>query len=249
MKQRVSQSIPVPMMLASDLFGFFFTILPVTGTYLSLFFIGKELWDTPIAFSLFIVFSLYIACFILFLNLFILRLFIPKVRPGVYRIGANRGFLAWYLNFFANRALTLSGLKRIVFTNSILRFLYTRVMGGKISFQTTSSMGVDFVDLPLIEVGSGTTMSEGVTLSAHSFTGESLFLSSVKIGKNVFLGMDVVAGPGTTIGDDSWIGGRNTFIADKIPAGSLFPNHAWSQGNPKKAEKTEIRLGPAPETK
>lgn len=171
------------------------------------------------------------------------------MRHGVFRIGATKGFLAWYLNFFMNRAITLSGLKKFMFTNLILRFLYLRAMGAKISFQITGSMGIDFTDLPLIEVGKGTTLSEGVTLSAHTFTGESLLLSQVKIGENVFMGMDVVAGPGTHIGNGSWIGARNTFISEKIPAGSFFPNSAWPNGNPSKNQKSEIRLGPLPETK
>ncbi len=116
-------------------------------------------------------------------------------------------------------------------------------MGAQVPFQMNGSMGIDFVDLPLISIGHGSTVAEGVFMSAHSFTGNLLILSPVRIGDNVFLGLDVTVGPGTEIGSNSWVGSRNSFINDKIPPESFFPNFAWDRGNPERLEKSEVRIG------
>ena len=244
MAQKESQTLPLWMMLVSDFMGFIFSIIPVTGTYATLLYIGHSLYPNLLCLLVYILLLPYIGCLTLIIWLVVIKLPLPKMRPGVFRTGPNKGFIAWYCNFLMARALTLSGLSKFMMANSVLRFLYLRGMGAKVPYQMTGSMGISITDFPLIEVGTGSTLSENVLLAAHTFTGESVFLAPVKIGKNVFLGMDVVAGPGTQIGEGSWIGGRNTFMMDKIPAGSMFPNHVWERGNPQKLEKSEARLGP-----
>lgn len=244
MSARESKPIPIPLQLASDLLGFIYSVLPVTVTYLLLGWMIYSLYPSLLYLSLFILFFPYIASLTLLSIIFIFRLTIPKMKVGAYRVGLNKGFLSWSLNFYIGRTVALSGLKNFIMTNTILRFIYVRVMGSKISFQITGSMGVDFIDLPLIEVGKGCTLSEGVAMSAHTFTGDSLLLSAVKIGENVFLGMDVMVGPGTHIGTGTWVGARNAFIRDKIPAGSYFPTGAWENGNPEKNAKSDVILGP-----
>lgn len=242
-KHRYSETTPSNILLISDILGFCLSVIPFTLAYTTVIYCAVNLWENKAYFFLFMVISPYLISLHLIANLFILRQFFPKVKPGKFRVGFNLGFLAWSLNFCFNRSIDFSGLKRFIFANNILRYMYLKAMGASIPFKINISTGVDFADLPLISIGEGCTLAEGSFYCAHTFTGELLMLNPVKVGPNVFLGMDVTVGPGTEIGEKSWIGSKNIFIHDKIPSQSLIPNFAWDRGNPERMEKTEVRLG------
>lgn len=233
-KKPKSGSVPIPMMVFADFLGFLLSVLPVSGTWAILFYLGRELYGEW-CFIAFVLLLPWLACLVLTALIFCIRLCFPRLRPGVYAMGANAGFLAWILNFYISRAVILSGLKSFVYANNVLRFLYFRAMGAKIAFQNTCSLGVDVRDLPLIEMGPGCTCSEGVRISGHTFTGEKLWAGAVKIEANVFLGMDVVIGPGTTIGQGSWIGTGNKFLKNKIAPETKIDNFEWEKGRPEEA--------------
>jgi len=242
MAKRQSDSTPIPLLLASDFFGFLLSLLPVTLTYFLTWKFFSEIASTAFFIPLLLV-APWVACLIFILIVGSVRMLFPQMKPGSYRVGLNAGFVSWSLNFYLNRAIEISGLRRFIFTNNILRFSYLRVMGTKVHFRMNGSMGIDLMDLPLLEIGEGSTLTEGVMVSAHSFTGQILVLSRTRIGENVFLGTGVTLGPGTDIGSRSWIGARNIFLADKIPPDSNIPNFVWDRGNPAKIEKAVVKLG------
>lgn len=231
-KRRKSDTGPVPLLIMSDLLTVLLAWVPVIAAYfLTVKFVIWSFADPSrewlaVASPLVLILSLISI-------LFLFRLLLPRPRKGAYRLTVNRGTLAWACHFQLNRAILLSGLRAWIFTSNVLRFLYLRAMGARIAFRINGSSGIDFVDLPLIEIGEGSTLAEGVVISCHSFTGETLIIDPVRVGKHVFLGMDVVLGPGTEIGDRSWIGTGNKMMGANLPAGTLLKNFEWSHGEPK----------------
>lgn len=244
--RKASEAPPPGLLLLSDVLGLLLSTLPTGLTLLVLFEVGKTLWSTAEIFWLFLLTIPWTASLILITVVTVIRLLLPRLKPGRFKVGANRGFFAWYTNFLLNRALLLSGLKNFIFASAVLRYLYLRGMGAKVPFRMNTSMGIDFIDLPLITIGENVTLAEKTYISCHSFTGSLLFVSPVVIGPSVFIGLDVTIGPGTEIGANSWIGSMNAFLGDKIPADSYFTIGVWDRGNPARVEKAQARMGASP---
>ena len=137
-----------------------------------------------------------------------------------------------------SRCGRMFGINNLIAAFSISKFLYWRALGAKVSFRISSSLTADLVDMPLITIGAGSTLTDNVALSCHSFRGDRLWLDSVVIGKNVFLGKDSVIGLGTKIGDNSFVGIGNMLWRIKLPAGSRIENFEKQYG-----PKTETDAG------
>ena len=167
-------------------------------------------------------------------TVFAFRLAIPKLKKGVTPRPSTGEGLSWYLNLALNRAMYIAGLKPLVQSFHFTKFLYWRALGARIAYNVSTSIGVTFIDVPMISIGSGSTISEGVIISCHTFTGDRLYIAPVEIGKNVFVGMDCVIGAATKIGDESWIGFGNRLMRDTLDGGTKLDNFEWEHGKPAK---------------
>lgn len=140
------------------------------------------------------------------LAIFIIRMSLPKLKKGVYKVGLNKGFMAWYLHSMLSRSARIVGLHYLLHSSNVLRFFYWRALGAKVSFFTDTSYKIVMHDYPLIDLGENTLLAEDVEISGHLITGDRLLVAPVKIGPNVFIGRTTYIGPRTTIGENSWIG-------------------------------------------
>ncbi|MEZ0369156.1 MAG: DapH/DapD/GlmU-related protein [Candidatus Sericytochromatia bacterium] len=136
----------------------------------------------------------------------ILNLLLPNMKEGYYASPLSKGFYLWIAYLALNRMICLMPIKNIVLYSSVLRWLAFRALGARLAYASSISADVDFVDLPLIEIGEGCVIGAYSMLTGHYLNKGNLYLGHIKIGKRVNLGGYCRIGPGVEIGDDSWIG-------------------------------------------
>lgn len=163
--------------------------------------------------------KIFLVPFILFLTfitiIFLIRLCLPKLKPGQYRRALNKAVVSWFCHFALGRAAKLSGLIRFFQAFNVTKFLYWRALGAKVSFYITCSYDIDFVDYPLISIGKGVTIGGATNIVCHADIGNYLLLGQVKIEDDVFLAMSNTVGPNTTIKKGAWIGFGNA-LANQV---------------------------------
>lgn len=114
-----------------------------------------------------------------------------------------------------------------------IRLEYYRFSGIKIGKKCFISTGayIDTHRLGFIEIGDNCTITQGCKIICHSEAkqGGSLKLwgdteyGKVKIGNNVFIGVDTVILPNVTIGDNVIIGAKSLITSRSvIPSNTLF---------------------------
>ena len=107
-------------------------------------------------------------------------------------------------------------------------------IGGNVQFHQARTISIDLTRPSLVEIGSDVVFTRGCILLTHGYDwcvlrnlyGEVLCSSGrVRIGNNVFLGMNAVILKGVTIGDNVIVGAGSVVTRD-IPDGSV------AAGNP-----------------
>lgn len=161
---------------------------------------------------------LFVLLYILFI--FLIRCCLPKLKKGVYTVGFNKGFMTWYFHSMLSRSGRVVSLHYFLHSFSVIRYLYWRALGAKVSFFTDTSYKIVIHDYPLIEIGENCLLAEDVELSGHLITGDRLLVAPVKLGSNIFVGRTTYIGPRTSVGDNSWIGMGNYIHSKTIPANS-----------------------------
>lgn len=232
-KNRTATGMPAPTLVLIDLVSFILSAGPGLIAWAVTVLLVRSVWESPYLFFYLLLTPFPLVISFLFV-LLLFRVLCPRLKRGVFPMTINAGLLAWYCNLALSRAAEVSGLRPFLNIFYITKFLHWRALGMKIPFGVNSSIGVSFVDLPMITVGKGCTISEGVHIACHTFVGDRLFVSQVTIGDNVFIGMNCILGPKTRIGDRAWIG-MNNLIADGIAADAKLDNFAWEHGNPARA--------------
>lgn len=203
----------VSTLILIDIISILFSLMPSVAAFsLTGLFIyhgyAKSWMVLPLApFVLFTVFISIIA---------LIRICLPAIKPGRYKRELNKAMVSWFCHFALARAAKIVGLTPLLQSFAVTKFLYWRAIGAKVSFQIMSSFDVDFVDAPLITIGKNVTLASQVSISCHSDVGSLLFLSPVVIEDDVFISMNTVIGPGTTIKKGAWVGYGNTLVNQVI---------------------------------
>jgi hypothetical protein len=218
---------------ASDMIALPISLTPVCCAWGVPLWLLRSTWDSCWFYLVLALLPLIAMCSLI-VSVRVVRLFLPRMKKGLYTLGLNRGFVSWYMHLALSRAGDLSGLKPLMQSFYLFKFLYWRAQGARIAFGVNSAMGVSIVDYPMIEVGPGGTLSDGVALSAHTFVGDRILIAPTVLGRNVFVGLKSLIGARTRIGDDVWIGLHNIIAGDKILSGTKIENFAWERGNPKR---------------
>jgi hypothetical protein len=148
--------------------------------------------------------------------IFLIRILLPTLKPGVYKTGFNLGFLAWYTHSMLTRSARCFGLHYLIHSTGLMRWLYWRALGAKAPYNMNTSYKVTLHDAPVISIGAGTILSEDAELSGHLVRGDKVLVAPVKIGTGVFIGRGTYVGPRTRIGNSAWIGMNNTLAGQVI---------------------------------
>lgn len=131
---------------------------------------------------------------------------LPPMQEGYYAAPASRGFYLWIVYLALNRMIALLPIKNLILYSALLRWLAFRALGARLAYASSISADVDFVDLPLIEIGEECVIGAYSMLTGHYLNKGNLYLGRIRIGKRVNLGGYCRIGPGVEIGDDCWIG-------------------------------------------
>lgn len=237
-----SKGISLFMVLFTDFLSMIFALGPGLIAWLTVAFFLKTTFSTAYFIpSLVGIPLVLVITFLVAVRIF--RLFIPKMKPGIYKMGLSKGFAAWYLTLCLGHGVRIFGLTPFFFTFYITKFLYWRAMGAKVSLNINSSLFLTLVDYPLITIEGGCSFGAYTHVACHTFLGDKLYLAPVNIGKNVYIGMNTTIGPKSKIGDNCWIGLNNKIMQDTIPASSMIDNLEWEYGNPKK-QKNRLKNSP-----
>lgn len=220
-KKRKASQLNITTMLFIDLISITLSLVP---NLIALGLVGLFL----ACFNLNIILKIFLSPFILFFSfiaiIFIIRICLPKLKPGKYKRELNKMVVSWFCHFALGRAAKLSGLIRFLQALNITKFLYWRALGAKVSFYITCSYDIDFVDCPLISIGKNVTIGSETSISCHSDIGSYLLLGQVKIEDNVFIAMSNAIGPNTLIKKGAWVGYGNGIINQVIEENEKLKN-------------------------
>jgi acetyltransferase-like isoleucine patch superfamily enzyme len=131
----------------------------------------------------------------------ILTALCPRLEPGRYPLMKGAVFYAWLVRSMLRRTLMAPGLRFVILSSNVLRFLALRGLGARVAFASNMSNDVDVLDPSLLEVGVGATIGARCIVSGHYVEGGKLILGAVRVGERALLALDVAVGPGTTIGE------------------------------------------------
>jgi acetyltransferase-like isoleucine patch superfamily enzyme len=136
----------------------------------------------------------------------VLRLSLPRPKPGRYPFPVHPQSVAWGLHFALMRAVYLPGVRHLAFSYASLRWLMLRALGAKVAFQMQTASSILPVDAHLLTVGPETMLAADVMTSGHFIEQGTLTLGPVNIGKGAQLLEGVKVGPDVSIGEYASIG-------------------------------------------
>lgn len=240
-----SQAFGYSRVLLVDLITMAFSLSPGLAAWLTFALYLRWSWDRA-GFPLWALLAPAVLATAFLVACWLIRLGIPRMRPGTYKMEMSRDYLAWYMTLCLGHAVRISGLQPFFFTFYLTKYLYWRAMGARIAYGVNSSIFAYLADYPLLTIGKGCTMGANVLVIGHLFLGDKVMLGPVTLGDNVFLGFGAFVGPRTTIGARSWIGMQNKLLKDTLPEDSRLENFEWEHFNPaqsKEAPPAEARAG------
>jgi acetyltransferase-like isoleucine patch superfamily enzyme len=142
----------------------------------------------------------------LLLTATLVRLLLPRLKPGRYPFPGHPQSIVWLLHFTLQRLMYLPVWRHLFFAFSTLRWALLRGLGANAAFEMDASSDVLVLDPQLVTVGRGSMLGAGCTLSAHIIERGTLFLGRITIAEGVELGCNVMAAPGVMVGEYAVIG-------------------------------------------
>jgi acetyltransferase-like isoleucine patch superfamily enzyme len=147
-----------------------------------------------------IVPSLVAALLALIFEVFLATSLCPPLRPGRYRMMKSVTFYSWIFRSMFRRLLFDCGLRWLLFSSNILRFLAFRALGADVAFTSSFSTDVTVTDPALLVVHPGAMIGSRSYLAGHWVEHGRLILATVEIGEGTLLALDVMCSPGVVIG-------------------------------------------------
>ena len=129
----------------------------------------------------------------------------PRLAPGRYKLMRGSVFWGWMLRSMLRRILWLPGLRWILFSSNVLRFLTLRALGARTAFTASFSADAELLDPSLLEVGPGAIVGARCIVAGHWVQDGELVLDRVVIGARAMLAGEVIVGPGCVIGERALI--------------------------------------------
>ncbi len=132
----------------------------------------------------------------------------PRLKPGRYKMMQGRVFYSWMLRALIRRSLFFPGVKWVLFSSNLLRFLALRGLGADVAFTSSFSADVDLLDPALLTVEAGAVIGARCLLTGHFVQSGELLLDRVHVARGALLAGEVIALPGVRIGERALIKGR-----------------------------------------
>jgi acetyltransferase-like isoleucine patch superfamily enzyme len=144
--------------------------------------------------------SLLAGLLALIAEVFVATRLCPPLRPGRYRMMKSVTFFAWVFRSLFRRVLFDCGLRYLLFSSNVLRFLAFRALGAKVHFTASVSNDVAVLDPALLTLHPGSMIGARCLIAGHIVDGGRLILGHVDIGEGTLLAVDVLCAPGVVIG-------------------------------------------------
>lgn len=170
----------------------------------------------------------------LLLIVWFIRLTLPRLKPGRYKLGEDFQVTLWYLHMCLGRSVRISGWSGIIKSSYVLKYFCFKALGARISYTVSCSMDLEIADPSLLTIEEGVTIGGRCYIGCHNLKEGILELRPVIIRKNSFIGFDCVLLFGTEIGENCYIGGRNTLFDEKLPNGSSLAPYEKDSFSPEK---------------
>jgi acetyltransferase-like isoleucine patch superfamily enzyme len=144
--------------------------------------------------------ALVVALLALIVEVFVATSLCPPLRPGRYRMMKSVTFYSWIFRSMFRRLLFDCGLRWLLFSSNVLRFLAFRALGARVHFAASMSTDVTVTDPALLVVGAGAMIGSRSYLAGHWVEHGRLVLAKIEIGEGSLLALDVLCSPGVVIG-------------------------------------------------
>lgn len=173
-----------------DILSYFFISTPIVIT-----------WST--AFIL-LNYSFYLAPLIpilmiitMSMSLLILRVLLPPLKKGVYKVDININYISWFLNLCLYRSLKASGLETFIRSMNWSRYIIFRSLGMNIHYKTNFALNAEIIDYSSLTIEEGCFISDRAKVSAHYLTPEKLIIRPVTLKKDSYVHPHTTIKPGT----------------------------------------------------
>ncbi len=180
----------------------------------------------------------FVASLTCILVVFLFRLLLPKLKPGIYDTKTDLMPVFWYLHMCLNRGAISTGLLFIIRSSNILKYLHLKALGAKVAYTAKYSMDLVISDPSLVTIESDVAIGGQCFIASHLVIGRRLVLGKVHLKRGAFIAYGNVIAQGTVVGEKAVIGIGNYLYRDKIPDNEKLGRFAWSKGSPKAREAT-----------
>lgn len=177
--------------------------LPALGVLYLEYLVLLHLPDWIAALTLPLAYLLFLVGMILAAG--VLRLALPKPRPGMSTVFVGRDFAAFLVSWGLEAYFCRPFITHIQLLTA-LRWLHGRSLGMRLHWTTHVSPGSELHSYPMIEAGRFTYFGEGTGITGHLSLGNKLLQAPVRFGDHCNVGARTNIGPGCTFGDRVKVG-------------------------------------------
>jgi acetyltransferase-like isoleucine patch superfamily enzyme len=168
---------------------------------------GKTLGVLPwwLAVGLVPVFGL-VFLFGMTVMVWVIRLPMPRLVPGTYRLPQHRIAKSWLLHFALQRILYLPLWRPIYFSVAVLRTCALRALGARVPLAMSSGSDPQLLDPSLMSIGKHAVIGASVMTTCHFILADRLKLASITLGEGAQLHEAAKLAPGCEIGPGAIVG-------------------------------------------
>ncbi len=153
-----------------------------------------------------------------FLTLCVMGFILPKPKPGAHSMDSKDATF-WFINFQFSRLWGYPPIKHFMFSIGILRTIFLRSCGAKVSFAHAFSSYAHLHDPYFLTIKKGATVGMHTSLVSHYINKGKLVLGPITVGEDVLIGAWNRVGPNCSFGDHSFVSADVTILpGTTIPA-------------------------------
>lgn len=141
----------------------------------------------------------------------VIRLFLPRVEAGTFKMPSSPKARAWFLHFALQRILYLPLWRPLFFSMATLRTAALRALGARVPMAISTASDPQLLDPALLTIGRGAVIGAGVMTTCHFMLANRLRLAEVRIGRDAQLHESAKVALGVTVADGAVIG-PETFV-------------------------------------
>lgn len=195
-----------------------------TANYVKGDFVMLGLWSALLSFTYFAsqATSFFLIPLWIYIGLCLLGLLLPRPKEGLHKI-PSKETTKWFITFQFGRLWSYPPFKHVIFSSVILRTLFLRCCGAKVSMSIGWSTHSILSDPSFVEVGKGVIIGIESLISAHTIMQGRLYLKKIKIKDGVLIGARCGISAGAEILENSVLeGGVEVLPNVVVPKGAYI---------------------------